>query len=243
MTRMTLRKMSEMTKKPKKVVFDYTPILQNYQTAFDLDLLNRIALDLDIVPYLEAHRKVYCMDAECNHPAYIYDRTLALNVFEGCCYNDLTLKEKKLAVVAALFRQTKKPTVMEKVLDELVTNNGDVADLDELTFIDSVIAMNSRKKKPVKTDTVMRMVLWDAKYMHLYNPKLNPVDYLTELFSDKDLTDPSVSFQMTKLINAEYMTNWARLKAHKLNWPMIVKDIFKNMPQVKETLMSTRRLW
>jgi hypothetical protein len=87
------------------------------------------------------------------------------------------------------------------------------------------------------------MVLWDARFMNLYSKDFNAKDYLYELFNDLEVTEPSISFQMTKLLNTDYLTNWGRLKAYKLNWPLVVKNIFSHMPEVKKVLVESRGLW
>ena len=96
MTRMTLRKISEMSKINKKALLDLDNILQNYKTAEDITLLDRIAKDLNVEEYIADHKAIYFNNVtqQCNHPVYIEECVLALNVFEGCCYADLSLKEK-----------------------------------------------------------------------------------------------------------------------------------------------------
>jgi hypothetical protein len=244
MTRMTLRKISEMSKINKKALLDLDNILQNYKTAEDITLLDRIAKDLNIEEYIADHKAMYFNNVtqQCNHPVYIEECVLALNVFEGCCYADLSLKEKRIALVTALFRKTKKSAMVEKFRKHnTLTSSTQIEERD--IFIAAVLNLHSKKAKPTKKDTVMRMVLWDARFMNLYSKDFNASDYLYELFNDLEVTEPSISFQMTKLLNSEYFTNWARLKAYKLNWPSVVKSIFNHMPEVKRVLVESRRLW
>ena len=232
---MTLRKISEMSKINKKEQLDLDIILQNYKTADDLSLIDILAVDLNIEEYVSDHKSIYTNDhtVACTHPTYIEDIIYALNVFEGCCYANLSTAEKKISVVAALFKQTKK-AVFLSLFDEHKPPQTDVQKEYRQLFIKEVIKLHSKKSKPTKKDTVMAMVLWDAKSMNLYHKDFDAFGYLYTLFFSLEKTEPSVAFQMSKLLNAEYVTNWAKLKAYKLNWPQVVKNIFTRMPDVKE---------
>lgn len=232
---MTLRKISEMSKINKQEQLDLDLILQNYKTADDLSLINKLAVDLNIEEYVTDHKSIYTKDltSTCTHPSYIEDIIYALNVFEGCCYTNLSLAEKKISVTAALFKQTKKAAFLS-LFQEHKPLPTDVQKQFKQLFIQEVVKLHSKKSKPTKKDTVMAMVLWDAKNMNLYHKDFDAFGYLYTLFFSLEKTEPSVAFQMSKLLNAEYVTNWAKLKAYKLNWPHVVKNIFTRMPKVKE---------
>lgn len=232
-------------KQNKETAFDYASLLATYSTANDTSLIHRVFKDLNLDRYLILHKEL-CKETPGykpidQHRDYVY----VLNVFEGCCWNDLSLSEKKLAIVAALFKPFKKKVVISKVISSYHEDGKELTqhldtDIKHLDFLNAFMLVLGRKTKPTKTDTVMRMVLWDARNMYMYGPNFDSKQFLIELFADKDLTDPSISYQMAKISNNEYTTNWARLKAHKLNWPNRVKVIFKDMAEVKAAYMSER---
>jgi hypothetical protein len=224
---MTLREMSEMGKQHKKSTVNYTELTKSYKTGHDISLLDTIASDLDLIDYIKAHKKIYCLDAHCVHPNYRLDIIYALNVFEGCQHYDLTLKEKKLAIIAALFRNIKKSTVTSNVYRQL-QQDGRSIDVKDIDILDTVFHLNKRKTKPSKNDTVISMILWDARYMYLYNPDLNRLDYLLEVFQGKEVNELAASYMARKIINIEFTTNWGRLKAFKLNWSDVVINIYKD---------------
>jgi hypothetical protein len=239
MTRIKLRNMTRQEPK-KKEAFNYDVLMEQYRTAEDHNLMERLLIELDLELFGRAHADIYCLWTDCLHPQYIRDRIYALNVFEGCCYNNLSLKEKRLAVAASLFKSVGKTKAREVIKKHTACGHISHSNqlLDNETFVENLLNLVHRKAKPKSSDLVIAMVLWDARHMYLYNKDIDKIQFLCDLFSDKELTEPSVNLQITKLVNANCMTNWARIKSYKLNWPSVVKDIFKHIPTVKKLLMA-----
>jgi hypothetical protein len=226
----------------KREIFNYDVLMEQYRTAEDHNLMERLLIELGLELFGRAHADIYCLWTECHHPQYIRDRIYALNVFEGCCYSNLSLKEKRLAVAAALFKSVGKVKAREIIKKHTACDHitHTAQSLDKDVFIENLLSLVQKKTKPKSSDLVIAMVLWDAGHMYLYNKDIDKIQFLCDLFSDKELTEPSVNLQIGKLINANCMTNWARIKSYKLNWPFVVKDIFKHMPTVKQLLMAQR---
>jgi hypothetical protein len=218
-----------MTSKRKSVnkTFDYTSLLVNYSLAFDHNNLNILMVDLDLKYVLTAFNNLTAKDIlKFKWPGIEAVKEYALNVFEGCCYSEMTLKEKKLTVVAALFRFAKVNKARKLILAEL--NRVNKATESELEFIEEALKLSLSRSKPAKNSFTVKHVLWDAINMHLYNPNMGIDVYLYNLVK----TDKNLALEKSTLLKTEAITNWAKVKHFKLDWPARIKHIFGSLDKL-----------